>query len=337
MRRFSPAIFSCVFIFSFCSNVTHDEPVEETRFLMDTVVRIAVYDTDLSKDRIQAASDQTFQLMLDLETKMSAHMDTSEISRINQQAGRKAVLVSGDTRDLILQSLDVSQITEGAFDATIGAVKKLWKFDEGESDIPDPKDLTESLSFVNYKNILIEDSRILLQKDRMNLDLGGLAKGYIVDRGVFNLQNMGIRAGIVDAGGDLRIFGKHPKNKNWKIAIQHPRHAGMNFYAVLNINATSIATSGDYERYFSINGKRYHHLLDPKTGYPASQCAGVTIVTKDAMLADAYATAVFIMGVDKGIAWIDSMPDVEGMIIYEENGKLYHRITKGIKNNIEIL
>jgi len=333
MRRFFLATIPFLIILCSCTHY----PVEETRFLMDTVVRIAIYDSNLNQDQIQNVIDETYQIMSDLESKVSAHVDTSDISKINRYAGVSSVSVSFETLDLIRQSINISDCTGGTFDVTIGAVKTLWNFEEPESQIPNSKQIQQVLPLVNFRDMRVDGLRIFLKKKGMRLDLGGLAKGFIVDQAVHHLQKSGITSGIVDAGGDLRTFGNHPKNNFWKIAIQNPRPVGDVFYAILKTREKSIATSGDYERYFWKNGTRYHHLLDPQTGYPARGCVSVTIVASNAMLADAYATAVFIMGAQKGMAWLEKTPNIEGLIIYEEEGQLVHQISKGLINDIEIL
>lgn len=169
----------------------------------------------------------------------------------------------------------------------------------------------------------------------MCVDLGGIAKGLIINRGVDVLREAGIQSGIIEAGGDLRIFGNHPVREKWNIAIRHPRSDEGAFFGVLATDETGIATTGDYERYFYNDGKRYHHILDPQTGYPAEGCISVTVVAESALLADAYATAVFVLGIDEGMALIDRLPSVDGIIIYEEEDRIQYKISERLQQMIE--
>ena len=170
----------------------------------------------------------------------------------------------------------------------------------------------------------------------MTIELGGIAKGFIVDEAVSYLASHGIRSGIVEAGGDLRIFGRHPKRDTWRIGVKHPRQTSDALYGIIETREASVATSGDYERYFINKGHRYHHILDPRTGYPASKCLSVTIVAENALSADAYATGVFVMGPVEGIRFIENTPGIEGIIIYFEQEKLQSRISRGLVSKFQL-
>jgi thiamine biosynthesis lipoprotein len=280
--------------------------------------------------------DRAFDLMQELEAKTSIHIDTSEIARITQKAGEDEVQVSEETIRLLKQSVEVSQKTDGLFDVTIGPVKDLWGFSETSPRVPAPSEIRLLLSRVNYRDILFDDGAVKLRSPGMEIDLGGIAKGYIIDRAVASLKEVGLRSGIVEAGGDLRIWGRHPHRDVWKIGIKHPRKEGNDLIGVIQTKAISIATSGDYERYFMQDGKRYHHLIDPRTGYPATGCVSVTILTENAILADAYATAVFIMGPEQGMKFIERTDGMEGVIIFEQAGGLQYKISKGIQNQVQM-
>jgi thiamine biosynthesis lipoprotein len=269
-----------------------------------------------------------------LEAKTSVHIDSSEIHQVEKQAGLHAVPVTRDTYRILVKAQEISEITEGAFDVTIGAIKELWKFDSDHPEIPNSFLIRSFLSKVNYKYIHFQDSCIFLSQPGMQIDLGGVAKGYIIDRGVAILQNAGIQSGIMDAGGDMRIFGKHPNRDLWHVGIQHPRGQRGDLLAELRVPETSIATSGDYERFFQREGIRYHHILDPKTGLPARDCISVTIVSETALMADAFATGVFVLGPEKGMALIEKQPSLEGVIVFEEEGQLRVLVSKGLKQNV---
>jgi len=317
-----------------CSKVQKKQPIEKVRFLMDTVVRISVYDYELPERKIKKAIDRAFKEMSRIEAMTSSSIDTNYIARISKESGVTAVNVSPEVFSLMKNSVEVSEKTHGAFDITIGLIKNQWAFDSDHAHVPDILLIHSLLPLVNYRNIQFDHRKIMLTQPGMRIDLGGIAKGYIIDQGVKVLQNEGIKSGIVEAGGDLRIFGHRPYRKMWRIGIRHPREGEGKLIAVLETNETSIATSGDYERYFIQNGKRYHHILDPKTGFPARGCVSVTIVTKNALLADGYATGVFVLGPEKGIALIDNLPSVEGVIMYTKGDTLKHVVSQGLRQNI---
>ena len=317
-----------------CSRIYEKQPVEETRFMMDTVVHISIYDHKLPERKIRKAIDKAFAEMSRIEAMTSLSVDTSYVSRISKESGMAAVNVPSEVFSLLKSSVIVSDKTQGAFDITIGVIKNQWGFDSEHPHVPKVSVIHSLLSLVNYHNIKFIDRKVMLTQSGMVIDLGGIAKGYIIDQGVRVLQKEGIKSGIVEAGGDLRIFGHHPYRKMWRIGIRHPRKSEGKLIAVLETNEASIATSGDYERYFIQNGKRYHHILDPKTGFPARGCVSVTIVTKNALLADGYATGIFVLGPKRGIALIDSLPSVEGVIIYTKGDTLKYIVSKGLHQNI---
>ena len=336
MRIRSFIIFVFLLLFISCLSDKKSVPVEDSRFLLDTLVRISVYDQKHLKKQIQETVDRTYDLMRQLETKTSIHIDTSEVARIVQNAGRNYVKVSEETIWLLKEAAKISEQTEGLFDITIGLIKELWGFDQTPFQIPDSEEIKKLLSHVNYQDVMIEENSVMLSSSSMRMDLGGIAKGYIIDRAVTFLENEDMQSGIVEAGGDLRIWGNHPYRDKWKIGIKHPRIPNK-LFAVLDTREISIATSGDYERFFIKSGTRYHHILDPRTGYPATDCISVTIVAENALLADAYATTVFIIGPEDGMRFIEEKPEIEGLILYEKNGEIQHKISQGIQDQIQIL
>lgn len=331
-------IFIAVFLFtlSSCQKAKHFQPVERTQFLMDTVVRIAVYHSESNPERTEAAIQKAFDAMREVEAKTSSHRPDSDVSKLIQSSGEWIELCS-DTEMILKEAIRVSRSTTGAFDATVGVVKELWGFYSENPTVPGQKDIDALLPLIDYHQIELDGSRARLRRQGAGLDLGGIAKGFNIDRAIAVLQNSGVTSALVDAGGDLRILGSHPTNPHWRIGIKHPRPETKSLYGVIETDPVSIATSGDYERFFIQNGKRYHHILDPGTGRPASGCVSVTLVTEKAMLADAYATAVFVMGPEQGMAFIESQPALEGLILYEENDKLRMVISEGLKTKVKIL
>jgi len=302
-------------------------PLEDVRMMMDTVVRIKVYEGPDSPAGIAAVMDSAFLLMGRLEEKISAYTDSSETALINRHAVHRAVTVSQELVELVEEGRKLSELTGGAFDISIGALLELWGFSSGRPQLPDPAAIEAVLPLVDFRRIDLDENRITLGKAGMRIDLGAIAKGYIVDRAVRFLKRRGVTAGLVEAGGDLRLFGKPPHRDLWRIGIRHPRNESGALFGILDIEAGSVTTSGDYERTFTQNGKRYHHLLDPATGYPANGCISVTVIAESAMLADAWATGVFILGPEKGMALLASHSGVEGMMIFEQDNGLTYRAT----------
>ena len=334
MRRWLSVIGALLLCLIACGNKNREVPISESRILMDTLVRISVFNTKHSSKHVKEILDLAFKEMALIESRTSVHADSSDIYRIEREAGQKAVPVFPDTYRILMEAQRISTRTGGAFDVTIGGIKEIWKFDSAHPEVPERDLLQTRLSNVDYQSICLEDSHVYLSHRGVHLDLGGVAKGYIIDRGVAILQEKGIRAGIVDAGGDMRIFGNHPDRDRWRVGIQHPRGLRGELLAELHISETCIATSGDYERFFEQDGIRYHHILDPKTGLPVRECVSVTIVTESAIRADAFATAVFVMGPKKGLDFIEEDPSLEGVIVFEEEGRLLHVVSKGLQQEL---
>lgn len=236
---------------------------------------------------------------------------------------------------LLKKSIEVSEATGGAFDATVGAIKSAWNFEADHPRVPDASQIRSLLPRVNFRKILFTKDSVFLSDSGMRIDMGGIAKGLVIDRGVGVLRETGVRAGLVEAGGDLRIFGRHPYREKWKIGIRHPRSHEGELIGVLETDASSIATSGDYERYFIQDGKRYHHILNPKTGYPAEGCISVTIVAESALLADAYATAVFVLGPKDGMALIERLDALEGIIVFKKENVLETLVSAGLRDSVQ--
>lgn len=335
MKRLLPLLL--LVAWSGCGKSPQTGPVEDTRFLMDTAVRIAVYEAPLSQAQIESAIQGAFEAMQDVERKTSAHQSESDVARLNRCAGGEAVPVSEETRAVLHEAVHVSAVTNGAFDPTIAPIQELWGFFSGSPTVPEDSEIRSRLPLVDYSRIEWIGNKVRLGEPGVGLDLGGIAKGFNIDRAVEALRSAGVRSALVDAGGDLRIFGPHPKNPHWRIGIKHPRRGRGSLFGVIETGPVSIATSGDYERFFIREGRRYHHILDPKTGRPARGCISVTVVTDNAVQADAYATAVFVMGPDKGMALIESRPDLEGVILYKEDGEIRTRISSGLKNKVQLL
>ncbi|MBI5875321.1 MAG: FAD:protein FMN transferase [Deltaproteobacteria bacterium] len=338
MKPTTAAIAAVIFIFSIIAlSAYNKKPLEikYTRTLMGTVVEITIVGKD--EARLNAAAGAAFEEIKRLEGLMSHYKEESDVSRVNAAAGKEAAHVSIETFEVIEAALEVSRLTGGTFDATMGALGNVWHFtkdDKGELTPPSREQVKKLLPLIDYRQIIVDkkNNTARLAKHGMRINLGGIAKGYIVGKAADVLKRHGIKKGIVHAGGDMVVF-QEPDDEPWLIGIQNPREKDK-IIGTIKAQNTAIATSGDYERFFIKDGARYHHIMDPSTGFPANKCRGVTIAAKDPMLADALSTAIFVMGPDEGMKLIEKLPDVEGLII-DADGRI--TVSSGLKEKVKFL
>lgn len=324
--------FGIMIIISQLLSCSKEPPIfKKSKFLMDTVVTITAVG---QKEDVEKAIDATFSEIERLESLLSGFKEGNDIDRINKSAGIKPVKVDKDVIKVIIKAKEVSEMTGGTFDITIGPLSSLWGFGIKENYLPQEKEVKKLLPLVDYKNLFVDEdkSEIFLKRKGMGIDLGGIAKGYAADRGINVLKEKGIKAGIVAVAGDIRVFGNRPDGKPWHIGIKHPREKDK-ILTTIDLVDSSISTSGDYERFFIKEGIRYHHILDPKTGYPATGCQSVTIIAREGILVDALATGVFVLGPEKGMEFIESKEGLEGIIV-DSKGRV--TISSGLKGKIEI-
>ncbi|MBI3583663.1 MAG: FAD:protein FMN transferase [Nitrospinae bacterium] len=298
----------------------------ETRLLMGTVVEVIVIGD--KEDVARKSIADGFYAMERVDRLMSNFKEDSDISRINKGAGSKAVVVDIDVVEVIKKSIYYSEISDGAFDITIGGVEELYNF-EDKGRIPEKGKFKNSVSLIGYKNIIINGNTVHLAKKGMKLDLGGIAKGYAIDKGIDAIRKNGVADALVNAGGDIRAIGES-ENGQWKVGVLHPRENGK-LKDTLLLKNLSVATSGDYRKYFISGGKRYHHILNPSTGLPTEGVQSVTIIAPFAVDSDALATAVFVLGKKKGMEMIERLKDVEGIIIDSDGLAIY---SSGVKKYI---
>ena len=284
------------------------------RLVMGTFARIiaVAIDSDTANNCLEAA----FEELQRIDKLMSDYKSDSELSEVNRDGFEREVKVGEALFDVLKRSAAYSRETGGAFDVTVGPLVDLGRWAEEKGQALGEEEILRAREKVGFEKLELDEvnQTVRFSVEGMRLDLGGIAKGYVIDRGIEVLKKAGIHSGIIDAGGDLKIFGSHPKRNFWHIGIKHPRPHEQALFGLLKTGPTSVATSGDYERYFMKDNRRYHHILDPKTGYPVSHCVSVTVVTPSAIKADAYATAVFVYGPDKGMELIERLPFLEGII-----------------------
>lgn len=335
MGRFKPLIF-LLLVFFICG--CGKKEYSKVEFLMDTVVEIKV--CHRNKVEAQKAIDSAMEEMKRVEQKMSRFLPDSEVSRLNNEAssaGVKGVQLAGSWLQisdelfyLLKESVRLSELTRGCFDVTIYPLVKIWKFGGENPGVPAEKEIKKGLELVGYKNMRVENGKVRFDKRGMGIDLGGIAKGYAVDAAVRVLKEKNIESAMVNAGGDIYVLGRK-RRKPWRIGIRHPRKEG-DILGIVEVEDRAIVTSGDYERFFFSGGKRYHHIFDPKTGYPANGCQSVTIVAKETAFADALATGVFVLGPRQGMDLIESLEEVEGVIVDKE-GEV--SVSSGLASQIE--
>jgi thiamine biosynthesis lipoprotein len=259
-----------------------------------------------------------------IETLLTTFRDDSQANQINRFAGIQPVIVDKEVFDLIKRSVRISEITDGAFDLTYGSIdKSLWNFDKTMTSLPGPALAKSMVRLINYRNIQLNDSNcsVMLKEKGMRIGFGGIGKGYAADMAKRLLQQEGVSAGIVNASGDMITWGKQADGKPWTVGIAHPDQAHLPF-SYMNITDMAIATSGNYEKFAMIDGKKYSHTINPKTGLPVTGIKSVTILSPNAEIADAMATPVTIMGIRAGIDLVNQLNHLECIII-DDNNKIY--------------
>lgn len=310
-RLIFPTLFLIVFILIlFCHK--KQSIYKYSRMLIGTVINITIIsDSELKASK---ASEQAFMEIERIENLMSPYKD-GDISNINTNSFIKPVKITAETFNLIEDAIKISRLTEGSFDITFAAISKLWNYKDENFVLPDRKQLKKLLPGFNYKNIILKKSgkTVKFRNKYTKIGLGGIAKGYTIKRGILSMKDSGINNAILEAGGDVQVLGDK-FNKSWLIGLRHPRNDEL----VLSISLKdmdSIASSGDYERFAMYKGERYHHILDSGTGFPARTFASVSVISKDPVDADAYATALFVMGREKAVRFLKSRDDLKAIFI----------------------
>jgi len=273
--------------------------------------------------KANAYIDEAIEEIIRIEKLISSWDPQSQTSEINRNASIKPVKVDQELIDLIERSIQISKITDGAFDITFASIDNVWIFDGSMKEMPDKKAIQKSIEKVGYTNIVIDENKqtVYLKLKGMKIGFGAIGKGYAADKVKSMMIEKGVKAGIINAAGDLTTWGKQPGGKDWMVGISNPLNKDKVFSWFSVANA-AVATSGNYEKYVTFNGKKYTHIIDPRTGYPASGTVSVTIFSKRAELCDALATAVFIMGTETGLNMINQLKGVE-CIIVDENNKIH--------------
>ncbi len=331
-----PALFFLVlFQWACTTDFSKDNPTLTKNALgMNTLIQISIYDEEIDEQIL----DEAFDYALELENRLSRYVPDSDIAKINGSAGVGYVQVQAETVDLIEKCMDYSEQTEGAFDITLGALTDLWGIAVGKNHIATQEEIDEALRHVGYENILInrDDNAIMLAKQGVILDLGAVGKGYISEKVREFLLEKGVERAIINFGGNIVLIGKNKNDKPFRVGIQEPFNDRGEYLAVVSSEKTALVSSGSYERNFrGDDGTLYHHIMNPFDGRPVQNgLSQVTIVCDDATRADILSTAVFVMGVERGLAYIEQLDDVQAVLVTDEKKVI---VTDGLKDNLELL
>jgi FAD:protein FMN transferase len=288
-------------------------PFTREGFALGTACRVSVYGRDAPK-----AVDAAFKRLADIEARMSANSADSEVALVSANAGRTPVAVSEDTYFVLGVALEYARLTDGAFDPTVGPLVKLWGIGTDRARVPSREEIDAARALVGYRDVETEDAarKVFLKRVGMSLDLGAIAKGYAADQAASILREGGVKRAIIDLGGNVYVVGSKAKAKPFRIGIQDPARERNRYIGILPAKDLTLVTSGAYERFFTEGGKRYHHILDIATGYPAdSGLVSVTIIAPESIRADALSTSVFILGRERGSALLAGQAGVSAILV----------------------
>jgi thiamine biosynthesis lipoprotein len=283
-------------------------------------ISVVSEDEELAETMIGRAVDEIRRI----EKLLTTFDQSSQTNQVNDQAGIAPVKVDREVFDLVARSLKISQLTQGAFDISYGSIdKKLWNFDRNMTELPDPITAKQMVRLINYRNVILDEKNttIFLKERGMRIGFGGIGKGYAAERAKQVLIENGVTSGIVNASGDLAAWGRQPDGSEWTIGIADPDAADLPF-SYLNITDMSVATSGNYEKFVMIGGKKYSHTINPRTGLPVTGIKSVTIISPNAEVSDAMATPLMIMGIKVGLDLINQIRGI-GCVIIDDNNRIY--------------
>ena len=316
-----------------------DGEYSSDQFLMDTLVSIKVYGKN--PDTLKAAVAKAYaemrriaELADSFPEPGTAAARSSDVCRINAQAGKGPVRVDGDILGMLVLAKKYCELSDGAFDVTVGPLMDLWGFGGKNPHLPPADRIASTLARVDSKDLVLnqQEGTVFLRRAGMKLDLGAVAKGYATEKALQVLKNHGIEKALIDAGGNIRVLGRNTHDAPWRIGIKDPRKSDA-IVAVLQMEDASAVTSADYYRGFEAGGKRYHHILDPRTGYPAGQNMSVTVVTRDAGLADILSTVFFVLPPEKAMAMAGKMTGVE-LVLVTADRRILH--TPSLRGTVQV-
>ncbi len=322
-------LFFLIF-FTGCSKKNEEpqyETVSKSRLILGTSVKITIYDNPSEE-----AFSKSFERARDIENKMSTRISSSEVSSINKNAGIKPVVVSNDTFSVIKKAVEVASISNGAFDPTVGALVSAWNIGSEDARVPSQDEINSLLPLIGYEMITLneEEKSVFLNKKGMEIDLGGIAKGYAADEIAKILSFNNVEKAIINLGGNVLTVGRRTNGEKWRIGVQNPELERGNSVVILHLEDLSLVTSGPYERFLEVDGVTYHHILNTDTGYPVvTNLTSASIIASNSLLADALSTAIFSLGKKEGLTLINSLEDVEAVFI-DKNNDIY--LSQGFKD-----
>lgn len=315
------------------NNALLETPYKDTQFHMGTYVSLQVYD-----EGKEAVLEEAYNRVVELEEKLSSNQTDTEIAEINENAGVQPVEVSEDVMELLIISSEYSALENSGFDYTIGAITDLWRIGFDDARVPEPQEIDAALPLVDYRKVELDtdNSTVYLTEEGMKLDLGAIAKGYIADQIVEIFEESEVTTAIIDLGGNVIVMGDSPNREEggWNVGVQDPFDERGSYIGAINIKDKSIVTSGIYERYIEQDGEIYHHLMNPRTGYPFdNNLASVTIIAEHSTDADGLSTVVFGFGLEEGLEYVNNREDVEAVFITKDS-EVY--LSQGIKDTFNI-
>lgn len=332
-RAHLPSILALLLVAACATEQPAPRLIERSRLAMGSQLRLAAWTAD--EPKAAEAFEQVFAEFDRLEALLSVWKDNSDVIRLNRNAGIAPVRVSEDTVHVLREAAEASVLTRGKFDITFGALSDIWRFDHDQDNVvPDRRLIEVRLKRIDYRAVRVDTTArsAFITRPDMKVHLGGIGKGYAVDRAIDMLKERGFADFMIQSGGDLYVAGSNG-GVPWKLGIADPRGAHEPF-ATVEVRDGTLSTSGDYERSFIKDGKRYHHLIDPDFGEPAMGCRSVTIVANRAVIADALSTGVFILGPYDGMKLIEELPGVEGVIVTADNEVM---ISSGLRDRLQVL
>lgn len=309
----------------------NNQYISDNAFLLDTIVNIRIYD---HKDN--RILDEAFDKIKDLEDLLSVHRIGSDPFKINQNAGKEWVDISEETLEVLTICQEISRLSNGYFDITVGPLVKLWAIKPPNGYVPTKDELINALLLVDHRKLKIDsvNSRAFLEAENMEINLGAIAKGFIADKIKEQLTEKGVKSGVINLGGNIVILGNRVDGKGFMVGVQEPDSERNDYLGLVEVSDKAVVSSGTYERFFEQDGKRYHHILNPYTGTPEENSLdGVTVIAKDSTYADALSTTLFLLGLEDGLSLAEGMKDIQALFITKDK-KVY--TTSGLKNNFKL-
>lgn len=329
------SILFCLIIFMMGCTTKNSEPqmVEKDDFILGTVGKIRVY-ADSEKKGLEVIN-KAYARIADIENTMSTSIEGSDVNNINKNAGKAAVEVKPETLSIINMAIEYKRITKDVFNIGVGALIELWGIGKDWQKVPTAAEIQQAKNHIDLSQLEITTNKVMIKDPDMLIDLGGIAKGYAVDEAAKVLRDNGVTSAFVNMGGDVYAIGSKPDGTAWNVGIQNPAIGEGGIIAKIGLIDQSIVTSGDYERYFVENGVHYHHIIDPATGSPSrNELVSVTIISEKAIDGDVLSTAVFVMGLEEGLSFVEGLENIDAVLITRDK-KMY--ATSGVVDKVEVL